>query len=120
LLLIRRAADHAVRGVYYVPQFMQTCRASTRDTPGLACLRWGADGGRVPVGGKLYDRIGPGWPALVGMIGSVGGLWLMTASPSARVGARSRSGSRWPCWAGAGHDADHANGLSWLPPHLVG
>ncbi|HEX4356307.1 MAG TPA: MDR family MFS transporter [Pseudonocardia sp.] len=108
--------------VYYVPQFMQNVQGFDARHAGLALLPMGLlMVVAVPLAGKLYDRVGPRWPALVGMIGSVGGLWLMTGLT---VGTGRGEISLWIMLAMLGGALGMmpimTNGLSWLPPHLVG
>jgi MFS family permease len=75
----------------------------------------------VPIAGRLYDRVGPRWPALVGMLGSVGGLWLLSGMT---VSTSRGQVSFWIMLAMLGGALGMmpimTNGLSWLPPHLVG
>jgi MFS family permease len=107
---------------YYVPQFLQNVQGFDARHTGLVLLPMGLlMVVAVPVAGKLYDRIGPRWPALVGMIGSIVGLSLMSGI---NVDMSRTEASIWVMIAMLGGALGMmpimTNGLSWLPPHLVG
>jgi len=107
---------------YYVPQFLQNVQGFDARHTGLVLLPMGLlMVVAVPIAGKLYDRIGPRWPALVGMIGSVVGLSLMSGIS---VGMSRAEAAVWVMIAMLGGALGMmpimTNGLSWLPPHLVG
>ena len=108
---------------YYVPQFLQNVQGFDAWHTGLVLLPMGLlMVVAVPVAGRLYDRIGPRWPALVGMIGSIVGLSLMASGIS--VGMSRTQAAVWVMIAMLGGALGMmpimTNGLSWLPPHLVG
>jgi EmrB/QacA subfamily drug resistance transporter len=107
---------------YYIPQFVQTVQGFDARAAGLVLLPMGLLMViAVPVAGRLYDRVGPRWPALVGMLGSVVGLWLLSGIS---VDMTRGQASLWVMIAMLGGALGFmpimTNGLSWLPPHLVG
>jgi predicted MFS family arabinose efflux permease len=107
---------------YYIPQFLQNVQGLDAHNTGLVLLPLGLlMVVAVPVAGRLYDRIGPRWPALVGMIGSIVGLSLMSGIS---VDMSRTQASLWVMIAMLGGALGMmpimTNGLSWLPPHLVG
>ena len=64
---------------YYIPQFLQNVQGFDARNTGLVLLPMGLlMVVAVPLAGKLYDAIGPRWPALIGMLGSIVGLSLIS------------------------------------------
>jgi EmrB/QacA subfamily drug resistance transporter len=108
---------------YYIPLFLQNVQGFDAHNTGLVLLPMGLlMVVAVPLAGKLYDWIGPRWPALVGMLGSVVGLMLISGGISVDMGRTEAS--IWVMIAMLGGALGMmpimTNGLSWLPPHLVG
>jgi EmrB/QacA subfamily drug resistance transporter len=108
---------------YYIPQFLQNVQGFDAHNTGMVLLPMGLlMVVAVPLAGKLYDWIGPRWPALVGMLGSVVGLTLISGGISVDMGRTEAS--IWVMIAMLGGALGMmpimTNGLSWLPPHLVG
>jgi EmrB/QacA subfamily drug resistance transporter len=108
---------------YYIPQFLQNVQGLDARNTGLVLLPMGLlMVVVVPLAGKLYDRIGPRWPALIGMLGSIVGLSLISGGIS--VDMDRPEASIWimiaMLGAALGMMPIMTNGLSWLPPHLVG
>jgi EmrB/QacA subfamily drug resistance transporter len=108
---------------YYFPQFLQNAQGLDARNTGLVLLPMGLlMVVAVPLAGKLYDWIGPRWPALVGMLGSIVGLSLVSGGIS--VDMDRTEASIWVMiamfGAALGMMPIMTNGLNWLPPHLVG
>jgi EmrB/QacA subfamily drug resistance transporter len=108
---------------YYIPQFLQNVQGLDARNTGLVLLPMGLlMVVAVPLAGKLYDRIGPRWPALIGMLGSIVGFSLISGGIS--VDMDRSVASVWVMLAMLGAALGMmpimTNGLSWLPPHLVG
>jgi EmrB/QacA subfamily drug resistance transporter len=65
--------------LYYVPQFLQNGQNITPMNTGLTVLpQAGAMVVIMPLAGRIYDRIGARWPALIGLCICVAGSFLMT------------------------------------------
>jgi EmrB/QacA subfamily drug resistance transporter len=108
---------------YYIPQFLQNVQGLDARNTGLVLLPMGLlMVVVVPLAGKLYDWVGPRWPALVGMLGSIVGLSLVSGGISVDMGRTEASIWIMIAMLGAalGMMPIMTNGLSWLPPHLVG
>jgi EmrB/QacA subfamily drug resistance transporter len=109
--------------VYYLPQFLQSAQGLSAHNTGLVMLPMGLMMAvMVPVAGLLYDRVGPKWPALVGLLGTVVGAYLLASGINVDM-TRSEA-AVWASVAvlggGLGLMPIMTNGLNWLPPHLVG
>jgi len=108
---------------YYIPQFLQNVQGLDARHTGLVLLPMGLlMVVAVPLAGALYDRIGPRWPALIGMLGSIVGLRFVSGGISVDMGRTEATIWIMIAMLGAalGMMPIMTNGLSWLPPHLVG
>jgi predicted MFS family arabinose efflux permease len=108
---------------YYIPQFMQNVQGLDAHNAGMVLLPLGLlMVVAVPIAGRLYDRIGPRWVALAGMLGSIVGLSLLAGGIGPDM-TRTQA-AVWVMIAMMGGALGMmpimTNGLSWLPPHLVG
>jgi EmrB/QacA subfamily drug resistance transporter len=108
--------------IYYTPQFLQGAQGLTARNAGLVMLPMGLFMVLlVPIAGLLYDRIGPRWPALIGMLGSVGGALLLS---NISVDMTRTEAATWVMigmfGGGLAMMPIMTNGLNWLPAHLVG
>ncbi|HTK64408.1 MAG TPA: DHA2 family efflux MFS transporter permease subunit [Pseudonocardia sp.] len=107
---------------FYVPQFLQSAQGYDAAHTGLVLLPMGLFMVfAVPIAGRLYDRVGPRVPAMTGMIGSVIGLVLLAG---VTVDTSRTMIAFYVVLAMAGGALGMmpimTNGLSWLPPNLVG
>lgn len=108
---------------YYIPQFLQNAQGLDPHNTGMVLLPLGIlMVVAVPVAGRLYDWSGPRWVSLAGMIGSIIGLSMLARSIGLDM-TREQAGI-WVMVAMMGGALGFmpimTNGLSWLPPHLVG
>ncbi|HEY2205514.1 MAG TPA: DHA2 family efflux MFS transporter permease subunit [Pseudonocardia sp.] len=109
--------------VYYLPQFLQSAQGLTSRNTGLVMLPMGLMMAvMVPIAGLLYDRVGPRWPALIGLSGTVVGAYLLATGIN--VDMTRPEAAFWAMIAvlggGLGLMPIMTNGLNWLPAHLVG
>jgi EmrB/QacA subfamily drug resistance transporter len=107
---------------FFVPQFLQGAQGYDAADTGLVMLPMGLlMVFAVPLAGRVYDRVGARVPAMTGMIGSVIGLVLLS---SVSVDTSRTMIAFYVVLAMAGGALGMmpimTNGLSWLPPHLVG
>jgi EmrB/QacA subfamily drug resistance transporter len=107
---------------FYIPQFLQSAQGYDAAHTGLVLLPMGLFMVfAVPIAGRLYDKVGPRVPAMTGMIGSVIGLCLLA---TVTVDTSRTMIAFYVVLAMAGGALGMmpimTNGLSWLPPHLVG
>jgi len=107
---------------FYIPQFLQSAQGYDAAHTGLVLLPMGLFMVfAVPIAGRLYDRVGPRLPAMTGMIASVIGLLLLAG---VTVDTSRPLIAFYVVLAMAGGALGMmpimTNGLSWLPPHLVG
>lgn len=64
---------------YYLPMFLQTGQGYTALNSGLLLLPQAlVMAVLMPVAGKIYDRFGPRWPALIGLAVAAFGTYLLT------------------------------------------
>jgi EmrB/QacA subfamily drug resistance transporter len=107
---------------FYIPQFLQGAQGFDALHTGLALLPMGLlMVFAVPIAGRLYDRVGPRPPALVGMCTSILGLYLLAnVTPDTSRTAISMYVMLAMAGGALGMMPIMTNGLSWLPPHLVG
>lgn len=123
LLLIGILMISLFATMYYLPQFLQTAQGLTAQSTGLVMLPMGLMMiVMVPLAGVLYDKFGPRLPALIGLLGSVAGAYLLATGIN--VDMTRREATIWVMVAvlggGLGMMPIMTNGLNWLPPHLVG
>jgi EmrB/QacA subfamily drug resistance transporter len=107
---------------FYVPQFLQSAQGYDAAHTGLVLLPMGLlMVFAVPIAGRLYDKVGPRVPAMTGMICSVIGLCLLA---TVTVDTSRTVIAIYVMLAMAGGALGMmpimTNGLSWLPPQLVG
>jgi EmrB/QacA subfamily drug resistance transporter len=107
---------------FYIPQFLQSAQGYDVLRAGLAMLPMGLlMVFAVPIAGRAYDKVGPRPPALIGMLTSIVGLYLL-AQVTPDTGRWTIAFYVTLAMAGGalGMMPIMTNGLSWLPPHLVG
>ncbi|HZZ51976.1 MAG TPA: DHA2 family efflux MFS transporter permease subunit [Pseudonocardia sp.] len=79
LLLISMMSVGLFAVLFYVPQFLQNSRGITPWNTGLTLLPQAlAMMVLMPLAGVLYDKIGPRWPALVGLLMTGSGMLLLS------------------------------------------
>ena len=108
---------------YYIPQFVQNVQGKDAHYAGMALLPMGLMMViAVPLAGRLYDLVGARWVALAGMVGSIVGLIFLSGGIG--VDMSRMQVSVWVMGAMLGGAFGlmpiMTNGLSWLPPNLVG
>ena len=114
LLLISVLSVGLFGVLFYIPLFLQQAQGMGAFEAGLLLLPQAlVMGVLMPVAGRLYDKIGPRWPAVIGLtIVAIGTYELhrttvdMTHEHMMWLLAFRASGH------GAGHDADHDRGAS--------
>jgi EmrB/QacA subfamily drug resistance transporter len=63
---------------YYIPQFLQVAQGWGAFNAGLTLLPQAlVMGVLMPIAGRVYDRIGPRWPAVIGFVFVAGGTYLL-------------------------------------------
>jgi EmrB/QacA subfamily drug resistance transporter len=78
LLLIAILSTGMFSVLYYVPLFLQTGQGITPMNTGLVVLPQAAAMAVImPFAGRIYDRIGARWPAMIGVLISLVGSYLM-------------------------------------------
>jgi EmrB/QacA subfamily drug resistance transporter len=78
LLLIAVMSTGMFAVLYYVPLFLQTGQGITPMNTGLVVLPQAAAMALImPFAGQIYDRIGARWPAMIGVLISLIGSYLM-------------------------------------------
>jgi EmrB/QacA subfamily drug resistance transporter len=64
--------------VFYIPQFLQVVQNWKALESGLTLLPQALImGALMPIAGRIYDRIGPRWPATIGLVIAAGGTYLL-------------------------------------------
>jgi len=107
---------------FYLPLFLQTGLGLTPVNAGLLMLPEALMlAVMMPVAGKIYDRFGPRWPALVGLTISAAGSYLLTGI---NVDMTRQEVIAWTVLAAFGNGLAimpiMTAGLNSLPPQLVG
>ncbi|WP_051342611.1 DHA2 family efflux MFS transporter permease subunit [Pseudonocardia spinosispora] len=123
LLLIGILTISMFATIYYLPQFLQNAQGLSAGPTGLALLPMGLMLiVLIPIAGALYDRFGPRLPALLGLVGSLYGAYLLATGFN--VDMTRPQAATWvmisALGAGLAMMPIMTNGLGWLPPHLVG
>jgi EmrB/QacA subfamily drug resistance transporter len=78
LLLIAVLSTGMFAVLYYVPLFLQTGQGITPMNTGLVVLPQAAAMALImPFAGQIYDRVGARWPAMIGVVVTLAGSWMM-------------------------------------------
>jgi EmrB/QacA subfamily drug resistance transporter len=122
LLLIAVLSTGMFSLLYYVPQFLQVGQGITPMNTGLTVLPQAAGMALImPFAGSIYDRIGARWPAIIGVLISLVGAFMMV-----RISADT-SRSELIMWTiirsgglGFAFMPIMTSGLASLPPSVIG
>lgn len=107
--------------LFYIPQFLQAGQGVQPFDAGLILLPEAlVMAVLTPISGILYDKIGPRWPATIGLLTAAYGSYLMAGitpdTPHSQI-------ILWTCIRGGGNGLAmmciFAAGLAILPPHQV-
>jgi EmrB/QacA subfamily drug resistance transporter len=112
LLLISILTVGLFAVLFYLPLFMQSTQGVQPLRTGLILLPEALTMAVImPIAGKLYDLVGPRWPAVIGLIiAAVGGILLCGINPNMTQG----DVILWTCIRAAG------NGLAMMPIFTAG
>jgi EmrB/QacA subfamily drug resistance transporter len=107
---------------FYLPEFLENVQGYTAGNTGLLLLPQSLVGVvLVPVVGRLYDRFGARWLAFLGLVLVTLATYLLCGI---NVDLTRHQVILWTVIRGLGLGLAFmpimTNGLSWLPPHLVG
>jgi EmrB/QacA subfamily drug resistance transporter len=110
LIIVLMIGLYAV--LFYLPLFMQESQGHTALHAGLVLLPEALTMAvTMPIAGKLYDRFGPRWPAVIGLsIAAYGGFLLCGIGPDMSTG----DVILWTCVRAAG------NGIAMMPIFTAG